>query len=148
MEYDNVKTIYDPSPIGYKVPPIYAYQGFAIIGDTYFAGISDREVNTPYTSNEDVETNFGWEFFCNRMHGVGNWDLTGGTIFFPLSGSRGNGSLSSSDQNLNYSDSDRYWTASMNFYTGGDSFCLGTYDVYFRQYFETWNGFSLRPVRE
>ena len=63
----SVKTVYDPCPVGYKVPHTDAFRAFSISSGTW------------------NDTEKGWDFECN-----------GGTVFFPASGCRGQstGSLS------------------------------------------------------
>ncbi|AVM58618.1 hypothetical protein C3V43_13345 [Bacteroides heparinolyticus] len=56
-----VKTIYDPSPVGYKMPPSNVYTGFSL-------------------SNVQGPWNKGWNFYCNSSKTE--------TIFFPASGFR------------------------------------------------------------
>ena len=84
-----VKTIYDPSPVGYHLPSSNAFTGFTyngsnVSGSSYFGS----RFNSPYTSTTDFTDNFGWEFYCNKMTGEGSYDTAGGTIFFPASGYR------------------------------------------------------------
>lgn len=84
-----VKTIYDPSPVGYHLPDSNAFTGFTLIGQ-YVSGISNfgSKFNSPYTSDADYTANFGWEFYCNKMSGEGSYDTTGGTVFYPALGHR------------------------------------------------------------
>lgn len=89
-----IKTIYDPSPVGYCLPASNAFTGFTYNGDnvngpnpssyygTYF--------NSPYTSEIDFANNDGWIFYCNRMNGVSQYNIAGGIIFFSTSGFRYN----------------------------------------------------------
>ena len=67
-----VKTIYDPCPAGYKIPPSNAFTGFTTTGQ-----------NTTNSSQFNVQQpwNKGWNFHCGLNH-------TGGTVFFPASGLR------------------------------------------------------------
>ncbi|MGR4838124.1 MULTISPECIES: fimbrillin family protein [unclassified Bacteroides] len=68
-----VKTIYDPCPVGYKMPPSNAFIGFTVTGD-----------NTNSTSQFNVsgEFNNGWNFYCDGSNHSGD------TVFFPISGWR------------------------------------------------------------
>ena len=141
-----VKTIYDPSPVGYHLPPPDAFTGFTYSGlttkepsegDSYFGS----QFNSPYTSSNDVGLNYGWTVYCNKMTGIGNYDTSGGVIFIP-----GMSMLNSS-----YSGIGRfgfYWAAvgysrdsglSMNY--GPDGFELLYPSV-------RHNGLTVRPVRE
>lgn len=83
-----VKTIYDPSPVGYHLPASNAFRGFTYDGWGYLSGFGTL-FNSPYSSEVDFIDNCGWEFYCNKMNGKGNYDPAGGTIFFPFSGVRG-----------------------------------------------------------
>ncbi|WP_347566976.1 fimbrillin family protein [Alistipes senegalensis] len=86
---ESSKTIYDPSPVGYRVPEVGAFSGFTYSGSTV-AGASGfgSQFNSPYTSESDITDHLGWEFYCNKMNGMGKYDPAGGTIFFPLTGGR------------------------------------------------------------
>lgn len=81
-----VKTVYDPSPVGYCMPANSAFTGFKF-DDTY--GERDfSKYNTPYKSGDEYDKKHGWEFYCNRMPAVGRHDTSGGTVFFPACGYR------------------------------------------------------------
>jgi hypothetical protein len=74
------KTVYDPCPPGFKVPPIYAMPQFTIDGknhtSTYHPLVKDISeeaelyntiANTPYKSHDEFINNLGYEFYANRM---------------------------------------------------------------------------------
>ena len=86
---ESSKTIYDPSPVGYRVPEVGAFSGFTYSGSTV-DGTSGfgSQFNSPYTSESNITDHLGWEFYCNKMNGTGKYDPAGGTIFFPLTGGR------------------------------------------------------------
>ncbi|VFB13088.1 Uncharacterised protein [Bacteroides heparinolyticus] len=67
-----VKTIYDPCPAGYKMPPSNIYTGFVTTGSN---------ATTPGQFNVQGVWNKGWNFYCGLNH-------TGETVFFPGSGWR------------------------------------------------------------
>ena len=69
-----VKTVYDPSPAGFCLPPSGAFTGFTTSGE-----------NTGSASEFNVDGAFdnGWNFFCDL-------NKTGETIFFPALGYRSN----------------------------------------------------------
>lgn len=67
-----VKTIYDPSPVGFVVPPSGVFSGFTTTGAN---ASSSAQFNT------DGKFDKGWNFFCGL-------NKTGGTIYFPASGHR------------------------------------------------------------
>lgn len=71
-----VKTVYDPSPAGFCVPPPNAFSGFTTTG-------AGSEIFSEFNVNGDYDV--GWNFYCGL-------NKTGDTIFFPASGSRGNSS--------------------------------------------------------
>ena len=66
-----VKTIYDPCPAGYKLPPSNAYTGFTTTGN-----------NTTNVSQFNVQGAWakGWNFYCDPSKTT--------SVFFPASGSR------------------------------------------------------------
>ena len=67
-----VKTIYDPCPASYKMPPSNVFTGFTTTGQS-----------TGYLSQFNVSGawNNGWNFHCGLNH-------TGSTVFFPALGCR------------------------------------------------------------
>ena len=67
-----VKTIYDPCPAGYKLPPSNVYTGFTTTGNNTTSS-SQFNVQGPWAK--------GWHFHCGLNH-------TGDTVFFPASGFR------------------------------------------------------------
>ena len=140
-----VKTIYDPSPVGYHLPSSNAFTGFTYngsnaSGSSYFGS----RFNSPYTSTTDFTDNFGWKFYCNKMTGEGSYDTAGGTIFFPASGCRGD---STGTASIVGSDG-YYWSAVpdstdfgryLSFYSSG----VDPLGDYYRSF-----GFAVRPVQE
>lgn len=67
-----VKTIYDPSPVGFKIPPSNAFTGFTTTGkDTK----KISEINGTLNSSLN-----GWDFYTDSSKSK--------TIFFPISGFR------------------------------------------------------------
>lgn len=105
-----VKTIYDPSPVGFHLPAMKAYSGFTAGGDTANGLPSyGSKYNSPYKSAADFDANFGWVFYCNKMTGVGGYDPSGGTITLPRTGSR-----NQSTGKVERSDRGIYWTVMPN----------------------------------
>lgn len=93
-----VKTIYDPSPVGFSVPANDAFTGFTE------NGLNGGRMNVDGTDNaQTFNNNFGHNFWTNSSKTE--------TIFFPAAGFReaGNGSTLS-----NYSKFGDYWTATPN----------------------------------
>lgn len=100
-----IKTIYDPSPAGYCLPPEDVFTGL-----TYNGKINDlvndyTRLNTSYLMGE---YSAGFELYCNKMLGKGNHDKKGGTFFLPALNyrSREHGMIPSTSQMQGF-----YWTA-------------------------------------
>lgn len=127
-----VKTIYDPSPVGFSVPANDAFTGFTE------NGLNGGRMNVDGTDNaQTFNNNFGHNFWTNSSKTE--------TIFFPAAGFReaGNGSTLS-----NYSKFGDYWTATPNDNHNGNVMGFDVNSVHplyrnIRAY-----GFSVRPVAE
>lgn len=119
-----VKTVYDPSPVGYNLPAPNVFTGFTPTG--VFVG--PESVNGLLVGSDD-----GWNLDCVDAEGLSSM------IFFPFLGCRnyGNGVLSMS--NTGY-----YWTAMpynvMQISSGG----LNPMDSNFHRSY----AFAVRPVKE
>lgn len=122
-----VKTVYDPSPVGFKVPNGRVFTGFTTTGS-----------NSSDSSQFNVVGSFaaGWKFKANAEDTDGQ--------FFPASGYR----YDSSGALLYVSSGGYYWSSAaysatyayyLFFYSGGVSPLDGNYRA---------GGFSVRPVRE
>lgn len=140
-----VKTIYDPSPVGYHLPSSNAFTGFTYngsnaSGSSYFGS----RFNSPYTSTTDFTDNFGWKFYCNKMTGEGSYDTAGGTIFFPASGYR----YGSTGTARSVGSSGYYWSAVPYSANGGRSLGFTSSGVYPLYYSGRTDGFAVRPVQE
>lgn len=142
-----VKTVYDPSPVGYHIPPRNAFNGFTYDGKGYYSDDSWPKFNSPFDSDRDLyDNNYTWVFYCNKMNGKGVHDDTGGTISFPCADRR-------SVANTPGSMRDGYtWTASC---VRGDNasysaYCmrLGYGSVFVSERNEFLYGLPVRPVRE
>ncbi len=74
-----IKTIYDPSPVSFKMPASNAFTGFTVNG---LLAIGSTNINTNGTadSQTNFQNNFGHNFWTNRSKTT--------TIFFPASGYR------------------------------------------------------------
>lgn len=70
--WGDVKTIYDPSPVGYQVPDAEAFSAFALENNAE-PNASERD--------EDFDIVKGWDFYCKPHK-----DPAGGTLFFPALG--------------------------------------------------------------
>ena len=126
-----VKTVYDPSPVGFKMPANNAFTGFTANGQN----IGTKNID----GTDDWQTyqnNFGYNFWTSSSKTT--------TIYFPASGCRGgeDGSL------YNVGGNGYYWSAVPSSTYGG---CYLYFDLnrvnplinYNRPY-----GFAARPVSE
>jgi hypothetical protein len=116
------KTVYDPSPVGFKVPPIYALPAITVDGGNYTSTYSPflssktdettiykEKANTPYTSHADVQNDMAFEFYTNRMSGT---TKSGDTFKLYLFGQRISRTESGSGGNLHMiGTSGYYWSA-------------------------------------
>lgn len=140
-----VKTIYDPSPVGYHLPSSNAFTGFTyngsnVSGSSYFGS----RFNSPYTSTTDFTDNFGWEFYCNKMTGEGSYDTAGGTIFFPASGYR-----YASTGTVYYVGSYGYFWSAVPYSTDyGRRLSFSSSNIYPLSSYNRSYGFAVRPVQE
>jgi hypothetical protein len=95
------KTVYDPCPVGYKVPPLNAFPqltydnlAHSSKADQFSVTVSDETDlftniwNTPFTSHTDFIDYFGFKFYTHRMNGYGNKPSNKETILFPALGYR------------------------------------------------------------
>ncbi len=77
------KTVYDPSPVGYVVPPSRAFSGLTSDGNN----TTDwNKVNTNCLATDNFNAIGGMTFYCNAMNS--NNRLDGGVIYFPTTGFR------------------------------------------------------------
>ncbi|VTY02616.1 Uncharacterised protein [uncultured Prevotella sp.] len=129
-----VKTVYDPSPVGFKMPASNAFTGFTTTGQY---SSTQSELNVDGTSDlHTYQNNFGHNFWTSSSKTA--------TINFPASGYR-----DLSDGSLNpVGGSGFYWSAIPNdtnvgcglyFYSGG----VDPLGYYARSF-----GFSAHPVSE
>jgi hypothetical protein len=79
------KTVYDPCPQEFKVPPVYYFPAVTYNGENLSSVISPwsrtataeselygNKVNTPFTSHDDFINTGGFVFYKNRMNGEGD----------------------------------------------------------------------------
>lgn len=127
-----VKTIYDPSPVGFSVPANDAFTGFTE------NGLNGGRMNVNGTDNAQIyNNNFGHNFWTNSSKTE--------TIFFPATGYR-----EAKDGNIvsyygNYGD---YWTATPTDMNNGSVMGFDVSSVYplFRNIRAF--GFAVRPAAE
>ena len=126
-----IKTVYDPCPVGFKMPASNAFTGFTANGQ------NSGPMNVDGTSNgQTYRNNFGHNFWTNSSKTA--------TINFPASGCRdvSDGSLSL------VGDYGYYWSAGPHSRDNGFSLVFASPSLYpatnnYRSY-----GFSARPVSE
>lgn len=142
-----VKTVYDPSPAGYCLPPSNAFTGFVYNG-TGASGIGDAcfgtRYNSPYLSAAEYNTNYGLLFYCNKMNEEGVFDPNGGTIFFPAMGFR----MNSSGTLSVYGTNGYYWTAIPKTVNNSYAVNISTSQVSTVNNGNRASGYSVRPIRE
>ena len=127
-----VKTIYDPSPVGFSVPANDAFTGFTE------NGLNGGRINVDGTDNaQTYNNNFGHNFWTNSSKTE--------TIFFPATGYR-----EAKDGNIvsyygNYGD---YWTATPTDMNNGSvmGFDVNSVSPLYRNIRAF--GFAVRPVAE
>ena len=127
-----VKTIYDPSPVGFSVPANDAFTGFTE------NGLNGGRMNVDGTDNaQTFNNNFGHNFWTNSNKTE--------TIFFPAAGFREarNGSTLSY-----YSKFGDYWTATPNDNHNGNVMGFDVNSVYPLYRNIRAFAFSVRPAAE
>ena len=130
-----VKTVYDPCPVGFKMPASNAFTGFTSNGQ-YQSGAANINANGTADSWDKFSAAYGHNFYTNGSKTA--------TIFFPASGFRSfsDGSLS------NVGSNGYYWSAvPISAYDGCNLYFLWSIvspqGIYYRSY-----GFAARPVSE
>lgn len=130
-----VKTVYDPCPVGFKMPASNAFTGFTSNGQ-YQSGAANINANGTADSWDKFSAAYGHNFYTNGSKTA--------TIFFPASGFR----LNSDGSLFNVGNSGCCWSAvPSNTGFGCDLGCLwsgvGPQSSDNRSY-----GFAARPVSE
>ncbi len=133
-----VKTIYDPSPVGYCLPTPTAVKGFSYNGGNASGNYFGSKFNSPYTSEADFQKNHGWVFYCYRMKAVGSYDLTGGVLFYPALGCR----FSSTGLPYGVQEYCYYWSC----VSYGTRYAKSSLEATVN--YQRALGFPIRPVRE
>ena len=134
-----VKTVYDPCPVGFKMPASNAFTGFTSNGQTQIASpanINARETNESY---DKFFAAYGHNFYTNSSKNA--------TIFFPASGFRG--ATDGFFGNGGYRGC--YWSAVPSYFAGyGYNLKFLWAFVYFDYDDEAHRsqGFAARPVSE
>lgn len=134
---ETIKTIYDPSPVGYMVPPIGAFSGF----DTRIGKHPDNPSQPECWNVVSTVFNDGYEFYTSLGPGH-TVNTTGPTIRFHADGIRaGNGSMHMED---------RGWYMSSTFDSDLKAAIFTLQDKECSSYgtASPSNGCSIRPIRE
>ena len=123
-----IKSVYDPSPVGYSLPASNAFSGFTTTG---------KEASNPTEYNVNGGFNNGWYFYTKP-------NKQGSIVFFPATGRRDN----SSGSVVSVATNGSYWVA------GPVSTNYGR-DLYFNSgrvsplyYSSRSYGFTVRPAQE
>ena len=129
-----VKTVYDPCPVGFKMPANNAFTGFTTTGQR---SSTQSEFNVDGTDNlQTYQNNFGHNFWTNSSKTA--------TINFPVSGYRNysDGSL------YNVGNDGYYWSAVPTGTYGGCILNFSSGSVNPLGYSYRPYGFAARPVSE
>ena len=130
-----VKTVYDPCPVGFKMPASNAFTGFTSNGQ-YASGAANINANGTADSWDKFSAAYGHNFYTNGSKNA--------TIFFPASGFRlySDGSLN------NVGGGGCYWSAVPSSTFSGCSLYFGWSSVGPQNYNYRSYGFGARPVSE
>ena len=130
-----VKTVYDPCPVGFKMPASNAFTGFTSNGQ-YQSGAANINANGTADSWDKFSAAYGHNFYTNGSKTA--------TIFFPASGFRSN-----SDGSLyNVGFSGCYWSAVPDNTYYGCYLFFDWSDVNPQNHNGRSCGFAARPVSE
>ena len=128
-----IKTIYDPSPVGYKIPDAGAYTGFTTTGNN---ATTFSQFNVAESSDSEFETSKGWTFYTSTAKSS--------TILFPAVGYRSfnNGLI------CDVAAYGSYWSSSLNSDDRGYNLDFGK--KYIKPCLDNslTYSFSIRPVKE
>ena len=123
-----VKTIYDPCPAGYKMPPSNAYTGFTTTGGNASAQ-SQFNVQGPW--------NNGWNFYCDPSNTT--------TVFFPALGWRYSNSAM---PHHSVARNAYYWTAGPYTTYNGRGLSINRTNLSPLSNYSRSFGFAVRPCQE
>ena len=130
-----VKTVYDPCPVGFKMPASNAFTGFTSNGQNQ-SGAANINANGTADSWDKFSAAYGHNFYTNSSKNA--------TIFFPASGFR-----NFSDGSLGYVGNFGYYWSAVPYSASGGCYLyflrsvVGPQSNYSRSY-----GFAARPVSE
>lgn len=124
-----IKTIYDPSPVGFKLPASNAFTGFTTIGNTTD---TSSQINGTWDSSLK-----GWNFYTDATKSK--------TIFFPASGYR---HFSYGGEVREFGDCGDSWTSGAS--ELGSTYCLDFYPALVKPCASIYggSGCGVRPSQE
>ena len=130
-----IKTVYDPCPVGFKMPASNAFTGFTSNGQGQ-SGAANINANGTADSWDKFSAAYGHNFYTNSSKNA--------TIFFPASGFRifSNGSL------VNVGDNGFFWSVVSGDTIFGYNLFFNWSDVDPQHYSNRSFGFAARPVSE
>lgn len=138
-----VKTVYDPSPVGYCVPPATMFTGFLYNRGSVTTDGYGTLINSPRQSAAEYTADQGFYFYCNKMSGEGVFDPNGGTVFFPATGYR------TASGRLNfYGLSGGYWSAIPVNARLGRNILFDKDRILLSNNHDRFGGHSIRPILE
>ena len=126
-----VKTVYDPCPVGFKMPANNAFTGFTANGQS-----GGGTMNIDGTSGLAYYGNFGHNFWTSSSKTA--------TIHFPASGAR----LLSDGSLYDVGNRGFYWSAVPNATGVGCNLLFSEVYVHPLLYYNRASGFAVRPVSE
>ena len=130
-----VKTVYDPCPVGFKMPAPNAFTGFTSNGQNQI-GSTNINANGTADSWDKFSAAYGHNFYTNSSKTA--------TIFFPASGFRDFNAGSLSNVGL----SGYYWSAVPGAIMYGVPLVFGWNNVHFYGGLGRSGGLTVRPVSE
>ena len=130
-----VKTVYDPCPVGFKMPASNAFTGFTSNGQ-YQSGAANINANGTADSWDKFSAAYGHNFYTNGSKTA--------TIFFPASGFRYDSGGSLDD----VGDGGYYWSAGPYSASYGCGLYFSWSFVNPQSNFSRSYGFAARPVSE
>lgn len=157
-----IKTIYDPSPIGFTVPLTNVWNGFAVSGavgdvdpnDGKYGWDAGEYFNSWFTSTQDFSKTQGWMFYRNRMVD-GKLDPSKGETYYPACGFRSTlyntKSAPAEGKVASVGAIGYYWSNKVGNHPGNHTSCcfhFYRYGVVPTTTLSRSNGCAVRPVRE
>lgn len=126
-----VKTVYDPCPVGFKMPANNAFTGFTA------NGLNNGTINVDGTTDRQTyQNNFGYNFWTSSSKTA--------TIYFPASGCR-----SGNDGSLSLVGNTCYYRSAVPYSTQfGCNLTFDSDNVYPLSFVRRSFGFAARPVSE